>query len=1638
MGQKAQRILKTMFKTILVLITTVVFLLLLVTTLLLIPTTGNFITKKVVNKVEKSLHTNIELESIRFIPTGAVILNNFYVEGTGKDTLVAADRLKVSVKLLDLLNNKLYIEHVELENATLKLIRSANDSLFNFTFSEPKAKQNDTISSDPMEIFVGSVELDNIRFLMDDALSGNRFKVRLGHLDVSMDKLDIENNDFGIKDFLIANADVSIQTGPSYASEDTTASSLMVQLRKTGEIKQSTVRFLGASGPQMQIENINLILKDNEFNLVKKEIRARLLELNNTAFTLRTTGDNAGAASEQNTTTEINLPDWNVKIGELLFENNTLQFTSESANTLLEQLSLNIEDIYLNNPNAGFQINALSGKYNNQHQIDDLKAGLALKKQSLRLTSLSAESGGSRVNADASISFEDINTAIHHPGSIHISNLEQNADILMNDLARIAPTLKDSFPALMTSGKHVFFAARLSGKTDSLKIERLKLTSDGLLDLKANGSLMGLSQENVLNADLTIERLWARYAGVKPYLGSVPVSQNLSLPDTLQIAGSVKGSLQNLASDLSIHTSQGNIEADLKLITDTVNARNDIYAALTIPSYQLGILLNNPDTIGQIAARAEVSISTINGKLNHINGNVAIDSVGFSDYQYKDITLMVSEENDTVFADVSIDDPNVRLDTRASYFAIDTLQDITLKLNLNYLSLQALNLRDEDIRMSGRIEGHTSGTIPNNFTAHLVAQNMIVNRNNTVYYPDSVAVNAVVGDTSNISILSPFLQAEYSGTIRPTALAKAVKSQFPTFLGLIDSTSGRHLSDREFTLTLSLEQDPVYSQLLLPQLVTLHETKINASLKNDEGLLLEASVPLIEYGSIMLDSVYLNLGSVPEKLDYELGFNQIKSGSISLPQSKISGSTKDDVLVNTLDLPETTKTSKYFIQAEVSTTESDNMKVHIYSDSLILNRNAWIISDDNAIVFTKEQTEFNNFSLNRGSDTLRISSTVQESERGTLFSFVNFNLRTLASMANYAGEAPSAKLNGTVELINSGETTGLRSDLSINDLELFGNPLFKRLNLKASQENDKAYNLNLTMKNNSTVSSVSGTYKTGDESYVDMKIDLNRFSISPFEPLLSEQFQTLQGSLSGDMSLSGSFQKPSLNGTLTFDSLAVNPVAINSPLYMNNASILVDDNTLQFNNTTIYDASKNKAVLNGNVAYSPDKTTFNLSFKANDFMFLNKPANDESLYYGTLITDVDATLKGNLDKPVVNMKTVIKEGSSLHITVPESSKDPGEDEDIAEFVVEDSSLVTVTKQELTTASNMPDVSANVSFQDYIPVTILVDPVSGEELKVKGKGDLSLSLKGNTPPSLSGRYTISSGSYTLLLYNVFKRTFSIRSGSYLLWSGDVLKPTVDITAAYDLRTSPLGLVATDLNAGSDDLSQYRKTMPFSVVMNLEGDLLSPDINFDIETAPGNADALVSSRLSRLNSDESAVNKQVLSLLVFKTFMNQNVGGTDVAYKLNNTARTGLSNILSNSFNQFAQNYIKGVNLTLDVESRAGYSGSTSGNTDLVFGASKSLFNDRLTVEVGSSINVENEDNRPPASDGLAGDFLIEYKITKDGFVNVQAFRSSEYEDVLVGDVTKTGIALKLSKAFNSFGELFKRNKKKEKAGVKANE
>jgi hypothetical protein len=302
-------------------------------------------------------------------------------------------------------------------------------------------------------------------------------------------------------------------------------------------------------------------------------------------------------------------------------------------------------------------------------------------------------------------------------------------------------------------------------------------------------------------------------------------------------------------------------------------------------------------------------------------------------------------------------------------------------------------------------------------------------------------------------------------------------------------------------------------------------------------------------------------------------------------------------------------------------------------------------------------------------------------------------------------------------------------------------------------------------------------------------------------------------------------------------------------------------------------------------------------------------------------------------------------------------------------------------------------------------------------------------------SLTGAYNLNEGSYLISLQSVVKKKFEIVPGSTIIWNGEPTDAEININATFLQRAAPIDLVADQMSGLSEvDKAGYKQPYPFLVVLKLRGAILRPEISFEIQLPPENKGILggaVNQKLNLLNEDASALNKQVFALLVLGRFVQENPlqtesGGTDAL------VRSTVGTFLSTQLNKLSSKVVPGVEMNFNIQSYNDYqSGTPQGRTQVEIGLKKQLFNDRLSVQVGGAVDVEGAKAQQNSASQIAGDVIVEYKLTKDGRYRLKAFRHNQYEGAIEGQLVETGGGVVYVRDFNLWKEFFMKPVKKVK-------
>jgi hypothetical protein len=263
--------------------------------------------------------------------------------------------------------------------------------------------------------------------------------------------------------------------------------------------------------------------------------------------------------------------------------------------------------------------------------------------------------------------------------------------------------------------------------------------------------------------------------------------------------------------------------------------------------------------------------------------------------------------------------------------------------------------------------------------------------------------------------------------------------------------------------------------------------------------------------------------------------------------------------------------------------------------------------------------------------------------------------------------------------------------------------------------------------------------------------------------------------------------------------------------------------------------------------------------------------------------------------------------------------------------------------------------------------------------------------------------------------------------------------MDITAIYRIKTSAADLMVAAAAGGTrETMAKYRQQLPFIGFLNINGDLLRPDIYFRMDMPEDQRGALggnVYSQVQQLNNQEGELNRQVFSLLVLNRFFpsgeSSGGGGTTAM------ARSSVSQLLSGQLNTFTNSIVGDSGLELDVglDSFQDYQGnSPQARTQLNVNASKRFLDDRLIVQVGSQIDIEGGSSTAGANNSLLGNVSVEYLLSENGRYRIRGFRKNQFESFIDGQLVVTGLSVIFNREFNKFEDLWKGIEAKRKEGA----
>jgi hypothetical protein len=533
----------------------------------------------------------------------------------------------------------------------------------------------------------------------------------------------------------------------------------------------------------------------------------------------------------------------------------------------------------------------------------------------------------------------------------------------------------------------------------------------------------------------------------------------------------------------------------------------------------------------------------------------------------------------------------------------------------------------------------------------------------------------------------------------------------------------------------------------------------------------------------------------------------------------------------------------------------------------------------------------------------------------------------------------------------------------------------------------------------------SGTFGQLDLPFLRADWEIRAIEIFGVNQLLPENTVALQGELGGKIQTIWNPSDFKIAGQIHTDSMVTFIPAIGME-YALTADIDLEPGIIRINQGNITDRLGGEARLNG-TAYHDRFRSWNLDFgidaTAEPIQFMNLPPEEDAFFFGKAIGTGDINIAGFGDQLWLEANLSADEGTDFSLPL-----DAVSDENYASFIR--FNTAENTPQKLTNSGSFSNVilDLGIDITSNAVARIIFNQSTGEEITGRTQGHLDLRVDDFEEIALNGSLEITQGTYYFTLQNLINKNFNIIPGGTIEWFGDPYAAQIDLLTSYQTRAK--------LNPLLPDESNLPGRVPVELLLALNGDLLQPEIGFNIQIpeADSRLEALIQGAL--LNEEE--VQRQAISLLVINQFVDQD----PLASALGGFQAEGKSSaFIANQLGHWISQISPGVDLGLDYASD-----DLSGEQELALALSTQLFDDRLRIEgaVGAQTM-----GQMSSDDIQIQDVTISYDLDVKGQYQVTGHSKSNPSMVNSLDGSSSqGVGIRIRHEFDHWGDWRKSRKR----------
>ncbi|MFN5319768.1 MAG: translocation/assembly module TamB domain-containing protein [Bacteroidia bacterium] len=1180
----------------------------------------------------------------------------------------------------------------------------------------------------------------------------------------------------------------------------------------------------------------------------------------------------------------------------------------------------------------------------------------------------------------------------------------------------------------------VCLAGKFNGQLKDFKGKNVLLEWGNKSKLAGDIHLTGLPRTKNLGYELHLETLQTDAADIEA-LPSYPFDKGIkmSVPkeikalQTMIFEGDVSGTLDSVETVGKFSSSMGEFTANLKLAYEE-RLKDYVYlGTINCTDLSLGTIIQVKPRLGRVSG--EVFIKGQSFDRNKIEAFIRgkIAKIELDGYPYSNIDASGTIARNVYDGKFTISDPNVNL----SFNGFADLSKLNSRFDFS-ASIQRINLnalhfvkRDDPIVISAEINSEFSGTTIDNLFGQIECSEASIAYGKETYYIDDFLLEAEGSAYERkINLYSNLLDARIKGAFKleelPEGITDLLSKYLPSYTLLKSSTKAADFI-QNFVFDIQIKDIDVLQKLYFPFLDIEKGSHISGKLDTQrEFIQINAEIPEITVSGIRIKTMDINSTADNRNIGFKCSARKVElNDSIFFNHVSLnSEAIRDSMDVHLLWA---SRRNLEKADAQLNTRLNfygDTISAHLLPSILLIKDTLWQVNDDNKLIFSKNKLDVKNLFFVHNQEFIRANGTISQNPKDEIDLILdNFRLENLNPFIPEEDISIGGYTKGIVTVSNVLEKPLLSADLELNKIKV-NNDLIGDGKLRSKWDPEK---------NSIEVNGFIGTaeikkvdfngfiYPDKTDDVFDLSCSLKNLRIDILKPYVSDIFSDITGLLDGKIKVTGSPAKPVLDGELSFDKRTFVVVDVLNTKYQVLDKVILKKNIIQSKTLQLRDKFQNEARCDLKITHDYFKDwKLDIKIDFQNMQALNTNESQNSSFFGTAFGTGSFRAYGPVDNIVMDIKARTEKGTVFNLPLSGTS-------DVNQY-----DFVTFRSANKTNAAAPPKKVSNDNASGYalnfdLEVTpdaemrLLFDPKVGDILTGNGTSNLRLEYNENGDFNVFGDYNIDKGEYLFTLQNVINKKFIVQKGGKISFGGDPYNADINLTATYRVRT-PLYQLVKNI----DSSATVKRPIDVDAMMMLSDKLMQPQVNFDILLP--NSDEATRNLLKSQIVNEDDLNRQVFSLLVFRTFL-PNQSGVANASAISNVG-SNVSELLSSQLTNMLSQISNDVNLGVNY-----MQGDATSADQVNVNLSTQLFNDRVAID-GSVGTGNTSTSSVTNTSGMVGEFNIEVKVTEDGAVRIKAFNRSNQYLLVTNDVPYTqGVGIFYRREFDDWKEFKSRSKSK---------